>query len=180
MTYIITILVGSIGLVLAYAIPILRLRLVVQLFAAIAIVGGVYFGGVNAERTEWKLKMSAAELQIKELESKSSQITTVVVTEYVPKIRYIDRVEKQIVKEYVTVESDAKCEIQKGFTRLHDSSVQQVIIQPEPSDQDPQNIVLSEVADTIKFNYQACNRNSEKLKQLQSWVKTQEQNWNNK
>ena len=178
MIYSTAIIIGLIALLGSFFILSSQAKVLVQLAAFLAIVWSTYYSGVNIERAVWQDKMNTARLEIAVLEQRAQEINAVVITEFIPKIGYIDRIEKQVVTEFVTVESDSKCQIQNGFVRLHDSVVDQILIKPQPTDDESQKIKLSQLGETVKFNYSACQRNAEQLKQLQQWIKTQEKNWN--
>lgn len=170
--------VSTIAFIISSFIPLLPYRQVVQLVQVILIALSVYFMGMKTERTGWELKMSEAQLEIAALQALSGTVNERIITEFIPKIKYIDKIQTQVVTEFITVESDKKCEINNGFVRLHDSVVKQKSIQPDPSDSLPSAIKLSDVGETVKFNYQTCYRNAEQLRALQSWVKEQELIWN--
>lgn len=178
MIYTTAIILGLIAYIGQMFVPIGQLKIPVQLAAILSILLGGYFSGVQLEQSKWHTKMNEARLEIAVLEQRQSEINTTVITEFIPKIQYIDRIQHQVVREFVTVEADSRCTIQNGFVRLHDAIVDQVVIKPQQSDNDPQNVVLQEVGETVKYNYQACQRNAEQLKQLQQWVRSQEANWN--
>ncbi len=136
--------------------------------------------GKEQERLEWEAKMNEAKLEIASLKAQSAEVNTIVLTEFYPQIRYIDRVEQQVVTEFVTVKADSQCVINNGFTRLHDQIVQQVLITPEPKDSDASTIKLSDVSAIVKENYSTCHRNAQQLKSLQDWIIRQEQVWKSK
>jgi hypothetical protein len=122
--------------------------------------------------------MSAARLEIASLQAQSAYINTQILTEFYPEIRYIDRVQQQVVTKFVTVKDDSACTINTGFVRLHDSVVNQVLISPEETDTTPSDIKLSDVSSVVKENYSTCQRTAQQLKSLQEWVRRQEKLWN--
>lgn len=136
--------------------------------------------GKESERRDWEAKMNEAKLEIAQLQAQAAEINTTVITEFYPQIRYIDKVEQQIVTEFVTIKADNECTINNGFVRLHDSVVSQSIIASDPTDSEAQELKLSEVSSTVKENYQTCHRNAVQLKSLQDWIIKQEKLWNTK
>jgi hypothetical protein len=124
--------------------------------------------------------MAEARLEIASLQAQSADINTQILTEFYPEIRYIDRIEQQVVTEFVTVKDDSACTINNGFVRLHDSVVNQVLIKPEETDSSPSEVKLSQVGSVVKENYSTCQRTAQQLKSLQEWVRRQEKLWNEK
>ena len=73
--------------------------------------------------------------------------------------------------EFVPVQADAACTINRGFVRLHDAAATGEL--PEPArdaDAAAAGIALSAVAGTLAANYQTCHENAEQLRALQAWV----------
>lgn len=171
-------ILGLIVFVVAYVIPFTQYKILAQ-FVGIIMVGlGLFFNGKEQERTAWEIKMNEARIEIIELQAKAQEINTVVLTEFYPQIRYVDKVQQQVVTEYVTKINDQACTINNGFVRLHDSVVTQVPISPVEEDKAPSTVVLSDVSIVVKDNYSACHRTAIQLKALQDWVKKQEKLWN--
>lgn len=172
-----------IGLVLfigSYILPIGQYKIIGQFAGVILISMGLFFKGKEQERLDWEAKMNEAKLEIASLRAQSAEVNTIVLTEFYPKIRYVDRIQQQTVTEFVTVKADSECTINNGFVRLHDSVVSQILIKPETSDQNPSDIKLSDVSVVVKDNYSACHRTAIQLKTLQDWIIKQEQVWNQK
>lgn len=157
----------------------------IRVYSAIAVIiafciaiGGAFYKGKADERREWEHKMLQAEVKIKELEKQSGVITEVVLTKYVDRIQYIDRVKINTVKEYVTVADDSVCTINKGFVRVHNASAAATELTPEASDRQPADTKLSDVSEVIKENYVTYNKTKAQLESLQDWIRKQEHNWN--
>lgn len=173
-------IIGSVLFLAAYVLPIGQYKIIGQFVGVILIGLGLFLQGKETERTAWKMKMSEAQLEIASLQAKAQDINTQVITEFYPKIRYIDRVEQQTVTEFISVKADSECTINNGFVRLHDAVVRQEIIQPEPTDKEASEVKLSDVGSIIKTNYSTCERTALQLKSLQEWVRQQEKLWNEK
>lgn len=170
--------IGILIFLVGYILPVGKYEIVFQFVGVLLLVCGVYLQGKEAEKVGWEKKLAEAELQISQLETKSKEVNEVIITKYVPKIQYVEKVRTQVVKEYVTVESDAKCEVNKGFVKLHDSVANQKLAEPDVTDSEPSPVKLSEIGLVVKENYSTCYANIEKLNSLQEWIRTQEKLWN--
>lgn len=173
-------IIGAILFIAQYVLPIGEYKIIGQFAGVMLISLGLFFKGKEQERIEWEAKMNEAKLEIASLQALSAEVNTVVLTEFYPKIRYVDRVQQQVVKEFITVKADNACIVNNGFVRLHDSIVSQVLIKPEPVDEEPSDVKLSDISAVVKDNYSACHRTAIQLKTLQDWVIKQEQVWNEK
>ena len=128
--------------------------------------------GVDSEQQ----KAKAVEVeQLRQAFEQGQQLGVVrdrVVTEYVDRVRVIEKQGETIIKEvpvYVSVEADSACTVPAGFVRLHDATAGGV---PAPAGAGPANaapsgVALSAVASTVASNYTACRANAEQLTQLQ-------------
>lgn len=171
-------ILGLVLFVVAYIIPFTQYKIVCQFVGIIMLGFGLFFAGKESERTAWEIKMNEARIEIMELQAKASEINTVVLTEFYPQIRYVDKVQQQVVTEYITKTNDQACTINNGFVRLHDSVVTKTPITPVEQDKESSTVVLSDVGSVVKDNYSACHRTAIQLKALQDWVKKQEKLWN--
>ena len=150
--------------------------------ASLAILVFLTFSyGRSYEEAKWKEQMAQAELKIKELEAKAPVITERVVTEYVDRIKYIDRIKIETVREYVSVENDAACVINRGFVTAHNVSAAMIEPGPIPPDSSlPSDKQLSQVLQTVIDNYAKYHEVRTQLESLQQWVNEQKQLWNSK
>lgn len=156
------------------------LYLIVAVLLAAVIFGSYQFGKSN-ERASWELKMVEAELKIKELESRAPIITEKIVTEYVDRIKYIDRVKVEVatIKEFVTVENDASCSINNGFVQLHNAAAAaEYPGAPNERTPLPSGVELSEVLQTVTDNYHKYHETKTQLESLQKWIREQQAAWN--
>ena len=174
-------ILGSVVLLaLAYFIPLNRYKIPVQvlLFAFCGYL--LYASGETNANNRWKAKVAAVEQQIKILENKANTVTVQTVTKYVDKIKYVDRVQVQTVKEFVTVVDDSACRINNGFVRLYDAQINNEVIKPADTDSAPSDAKLSDIAETNKKNSIIHKHTEEQLKSLQNWVLEQENLWSKK
>lgn len=157
----------------------LRVYMIIAIIASFCIaMAGAFYKGKADERRDWETKMLQAEVKIKDLETRAAKVTEVVVTKYIDKIQYVDRVKIANVKEFVTVVDDSACTINKGFVRVHDSTATAKFAMPEETDHDPSKVQLSDVADVVSDNYATYNKTKAQLESLQEWVREQQKNWN--
>jgi hypothetical protein len=124
--------------------------------------------------------MHDAELQIAQLEKKQQEINTIVVTEYKDRIRYIDRVEQQVVTEYVTKVAVEQCKLTQGFVDLHDSVALGEIPYSQENRDQISVVSIADVAETVKQNYATYHKTTAQLEALQSWLNQQKLLWDEK
>lgn len=157
-------------------------RWVTNFIGILFFCAGVFIHGGLWTQREYLIQLEEAKQQIAKIESQSKQITEKVVVQYRDKIVTIREQGETIVKEipkYITVESDAKCDVPNGFVVLHDATAQtKVPPAPSSTDGDASGVKISEVGRTVSQNYTTCNQVREQLKSLQEWVRLQEKNYN--
>lgn len=143
-----------------------------------AIVMAFYQGKIN-ERKIWELKYAEASIAIAELEGRAAVINEVIVTEYVDRVQYVDRVRirDRVVREYVTVESDANCTINNGFVVVHNAAATLTTPVPSPTDVEDSDVQLSQVAITVADNYAKYHQVVAQLEALQNWIREQQKLW---
>lgn len=133
--------------------------------------------GEKSANEEWEYKMLKAQATIFELQNKTPEVSVKILTAYVDKIRYVDRVKVQKVKEFVTVENDAVCTINNGFVRLHDASTTNNIIDPVTTDAEASTAKLSDIAEVTKNNYHQYHSLKTQNDSLKQWIIEQEKLW---
>jgi hypothetical protein len=140
-----------------------------------------FFQGKDHERKIWELKYKEAQNQILMLEATLPVINEIVVTEYVDRIRYVDkvRVKKEVITEYITVENNEQCVINQGFVTIHDAAATaQPLPAPKPEDQLPSNSELTDVAAVVADNYATYHELKAQLEALQQWIRMTQAEWN--
>lgn len=157
----------------------IRIYIICGIVAA-ALLGlyAVFSFGRSYERTEWELKYAEAAAEIKDLETKAAEVNNVVVTKYVNKIQYVDKVKIQEVTKFVSNEADKTCVINNGFVNVHNAAAAASAIAASESDKEQSQIKLSNVAEVVSDNYSECNKTKLKLESLQGWVREQQTLWN--
>jgi hypothetical protein len=147
--------------------------------AGTAILGGLlFYSGQTFESRRHEAEMAEAKLKISQLETKSSEVTIKTVTEYVDRIKYVDRVKIQKVKEFVTVADDEACKLNSGFVKIHDAAAGNELVKPDETDREESKVKLSEATEIINQNYLQYNQIAAQLTSLQNWVTNQEKLWN--
>jgi hypothetical protein len=115
-------------------------ELLVKIVMVVCLALGLVWTGYNYKADEFAKEIAEARIEIAKLEADASAITTQVVTEYVDRIKIVKEkgevIEKQ-VHIYVPAESDAKCVIDSGFVRGHNSAAGKVSGAPSNSDGSP-------------------------------------------
>lgn len=71
----------------------------------------VFQSGRYNEFSKWKLKNSEQQVEIAMLKAKSAEINVEIITKYVDKIKYVDRIKEIKVYEFITKEADVQCVI---------------------------------------------------------------------
>lgn len=171
-------LFGAIVLFLvSYLIPWTEYKFPIQLVAVAAIGGLLFLSGQAKSDREWEQKMSDARERISQLEKRSPEVSIQVVTEYIDRIKYIDRPTVHTVKEFITVEVDKACTINRGFERLYDAAVKNDPIKPEPTDSEPTDLVLSDIATIDSHNIKQFHKLKAQNDSLKKWIKEQEKLW---
>ena len=147
----------------------------------IASVGAIVwsgFAGYSYSESKWEKKIADQRVQIEQLQTKSEQVTTKTITQYVDRVRIVKEKGDTIIKEvprYVSKESDDKCVIATGFVRIHDAAAKNQI--PEStgtSNESDSGIKLSTVSETVATNYNKCHEVMTQLTSLQQWIKDQQ------
>lgn len=156
-----------------------RIYLILALVLAVILSFYLAFNfGKTEERKEWEEKFAKASAEIQVLEAKAAIINEVVVTKYVDKIRYVEKVKVKTVKEFVTAEADKSCTINNGFVSLHNAAASATVVTVSDADKDPSPIKLSNVAEVVVDNYAEYNKTKAQLESLQGWIRDQQTLWN--
>lgn len=146
------------------------------LFAGVAGFG--YLQGAESVQDKWDAQKAADAAALATIKAKQrivSEKADEAVHKALTETRIIYKTINREVPVYVTQKADAACGVTRGFVRLHDAAVQAII--PAPADNlndEPANIAISTVADTITGNYGSCNEIRRQLIELQEWIKKQE------
>lgn len=140
------------------------------------------FAGYNYSENKWEKKIADQRVQIEQLQTKSEQVTTKTITQYVDRVRIVKEKGDTIIKEvpiYVSKESDAKCVIPADFVLIHDSAAKnQVPESTGTSNENDSGIKLSTVAETVATNYNKCHEVMTQLTSLQQWIRDQQSLFN--
>jgi hypothetical protein len=103
-------------------------------------------------------------------------------TIYLPAEAKIKTVTQNIIKEvpvYVTKQDDARCVINNGFVRLHDSAAKGELPPGPTGDDGAASITkLSTLSETVTGNYGIANLCAVRLKEWQEWYRKNETLWN--
>jgi hypothetical protein len=133
--------------------------------------------GVSVNEANWQVKVKDLQIQIAHLETKTAEVTTKVVTEYIEKVKIVEGKTHVIIKkvpEYITKESDAKCSINTGAIELLNAAAENKV--PESSRtsyEGPSDVKLSTLVESVSGNYGTYYQVVEQLKSLQDWIRKQ-------
>ena len=149
----------------------------IQLVGVALLSFGLFFEGAASNEEKWIGKVKETEIQVVEVQVKSTQENVKVVTKYVDKVRIVKETADAIIKEipiYITKADDAKCELSNATIVLHNSASQNTVppgtgnIAPGTSD-----VKASELITTVSENYGTCYEMREQLKAWQDWYRAQ-------
>lgn len=177
---------GILGLIFAFVLSFIpfisKYKLPIQVGSLLLIVFGTFMEGAISNQEAWLVKVADLKVKVAQVETKSAEKTTEIVTKYVTKVQVVKEKGDVIIKEvpkYITKESDAKCALPNSFVMLHDSaSKNEVPDSTRVADETTSGVKLSTATGTVVGNYSICHQNSEQLKALQEWVKEQEKLFN--
>jgi hypothetical protein len=156
-------------------------NLLTQIIIAAALLVASFFVGVFYEDSKWEAKMAKAEAEIAELKIKSDKVTIKVVTEYVDRIKYVEKIQKVNIPIYITKEDDAKCTINQGAIDLINSGATNTPAPPVTDNtKEESEKKLSELTAVVRDNYATYYKVKAQLEALQKWIIEQEKNWNTK
>ena len=179
--YVIT-LVGITGLLIAFTIgkliPI-QYQLALKFISTGACAFGLFVIGAISNEDIWQLKVKEMETAIAKQELAAAELTHEVITQYVDRVKIVEGKTHEIIKKvpvYITKESDDKCTINNGFVSLHDHAAKNEV--PDSTgtiNENPSDIKLSTVAETVSENYGTYYQVVEQLKSLQDWIRKQKE-----
>lgn len=140
----------------------------------VALVAGSVAYGYNKAENKYIAKIAKMEADsdvIKaKLDAALADVKTVVVTEYVDKIKVIKEKEYVYRDKIVTVPS--KCELSSGWVYLHDSvATGSDADTTRTTDDTSSGIKDTEALGVITENYGICKQNAEQLNSLQKWIR---------
>lgn len=149
---------------------------------AILTFGGVYYKGQSDLKAEYEVKQAEQDKKIAELQAKSQQVTTKVITKYVTrdsKIKENSNAIKDAAKNQITKQDDDTYRLPNKFVRLHDAAVQNTVPgTPGSTDDGPSDVKLSDATQTVVDNYGTCNRYIEQNRALKEWIREQQKVFN--
>ena len=122
----------------------------------------------------WDLDRARLETELVKERARQAQVEIQVVTEYVDRVKTVIEKGKTIVKtvvEYVSVDSDNRCDVNCGFLRLYATSAGDLMPPATASLNDASSgVALSTVAADLSDNFTQCNAIREQLISLQQWA----------
>jgi hypothetical protein len=169
--------------------------LYIQIALVIALFTSVFGLGYKYSWSTWQTEKNlivqanqALKLRNSQLETRSAEVTTKVVTEYIDRVKIIEKRGQEIVKlipEYITVKDDSECVVPNSFVRLHNlaatnSGETKVSETSTSTDGTSPTVKISKVAEVVINNYEDYYVVAERLHKLQSWVLEQETLYNSK
>ena len=124
------IILGVILLIASYFIPTIldQYKILMRTLGLVLVLFFVFQDGRKIESEKYEKQLAAGELQIAEMEKKSAKVDTQIVTEYVDRIKYVDKIKEIKTNVYVTEKDDSACSISSSssstISRLLNSASQ--------------------------------------------------------
>ena len=162
---------------LVWVPPIYKYKLVVEILGVLLFSSGAYLYGGRVVEQIWQARVTELEAKLKVAENKSAEVNTVIQTKVITKIKVIKETvyaNKEIIKEVVGKQLDAKCELPVSTVMLHDSASQNEVSRGTRStDGSPSDVKASDLLTTVVENYGTCYEIREKVIGWQTWYKEQ-------
>ena len=149
----------------------------IYIIGTVITITGVWFAGGRANQAAWEARVKDMEAKVEVAEAKSKEVNTVIETRVVEKVKVVKEktnANKQIIKEVVGAQLDARCELPESTVVLVNSaSRNEVPGGPSVSDGTSSGVKASDLLDTVVENYGRYNEIREKLVAWQEWYKQQ-------
>lgn len=162
---------------LVWVPPIYKYKLVVEILGVLLFSSGAYLYGGRVVEQIWQARVTELEAKLKVAETKSKEINTIIETKVITKIKVIKETvyaNKEIIKEVVGKQLDAKCELPVSTVVLLNSSSQNEVSRGAGStDGTPSDVKASDLLGTVVENYGTYYEIREKLIGWQTWYKEQ-------
>jgi hypothetical protein len=161
-----------------------KFKILLLIIGTVLISSTLYYAGKKDERISNDLVKANIEKQLAEAKAKSANKTIQVVTEYVDRVKVIEKekiVYQTKIDEVLNEEIVTKYPVPNGFIRLHNSAAEGSIPGgSRDTDEEPSPVKINQVTETVVDNYLMCRENTEQLVSLQSWIREQQVLFNNK
>lgn len=152
------------------------------LVVALLVAAAVFATYAKVKQIGWDERDEIAQAEAKEadrlsaiLSQKRIVVTERVVTKYVDRIKVIEREGAEVIKYVDRLIPAATPDLPGGFRVLHDAAASGRF--PDAPDSafiaSSPPVAVTQAAETIAGNYQACRANAEQLTALQEWVSQQ-------
>jgi len=171
---------GVIAIIVSLYIPTVlsKYKIPLLLGGIVAVLFFTFYGGKYSEESKYKIEQAELRMQIAILEGKQAEVTHDVEIKYVDRVKEVEKIKVEYqnvyVDRFITKEDDAKCVINNGFVRVHNSAAKgELPGTPEGTDESPSIYKLSDVSHTVTDNYLTFNQVRTQLLGLQDWVNRQ-------
>lgn len=133
--------------------------------------------GADHVQQQWASERARRSLTLARIDSRSAQLTTQVVTEYVDRIKVIHAAGQTVIQEvpvYVDQHADAACAVPDAFVRLWNGANRgQLPDAARPADASASAVVLSDIARQHGVEASQCRETEQQLSSLQDWIRQQ-------
>lgn len=145
----------------------------IKLISFIIFCASLFLEGYVTCKQNIEPELDKARKEIAQMEKESKEISKEIVYRYIVQQKIIKEKGDEIIK-YVDTANDSDCNLHQSFVELHDSAAKNLV--PDTTaviDETASGVKLSEATKTIVENYTTYNQVAEQLRDLQFWVKKQ-------
>jgi hypothetical protein len=157
---------------------------IVWIVCLVLIVGSVWGYGHYEYRQGVNSVQLADTKAVLQVTLASSDATQRVITQYVPKVQYIQTQGQTITHEvvkYVTTKDDSRCTVNAGFVRMWNAANQmQFPAAASSTDGQASNVVLSDIAAQHATEATLTHLDEAQIQALQDWILAQQQAYQGK
>ena len=153
-------------------------QLVASLVAVVLCFLGLWWFGHSRYESGYRDAVAKSIVHAQKVVKIQREVTTKVVTKYVPQLRVVYERGATITKKvpvYVTVKDNRKCVVNTGFVQLWNSAnSMHVPNTPTAVDETPSPVKLSEIAAEHARESTVCAATQLQLTTLQEWIQAQQ------
>ena len=84
-------------------------KILMRVIGLVLIIFFVFQDGRMSESEKYEKQLAASEIKIADMEKRSAKINTQIVTEYVDRIKYVDKIKEIKTNVYITEKDDSAC-----------------------------------------------------------------------
>ncbi len=148
----------------------------VRTLAVVLIVAGAFLEGNLYGTKGYMARVADLQEQIKQAESKSAEVNTVIQTKFIDRVRVVRENTNDNIRivENVVTQYDNSCSLSNAAISVHDSASQNVVAPSSgPAVEGTSNVKASDLIRTVTENYSTYYEVREQLLGWQQWYREQ-------